>query len=77
MWEESSQGFGCGILELGGMSVTERIGGGRVVATKGSGRDIIWVDIFVLECCSSVSRLCRLEARLTRFLLSGLSLRFG
>jgi len=59
------------------MSVTERIGGGGVMATKGGGRDIVRVDIFVLECCSSASRLCRLEVRLTRFLLSGLSLRFG
>jgi hypothetical protein len=31
------------------MSVTERIGSGRIVSTKRGGRDIIRVDILVLE----------------------------
>lgn len=33
------------------MSVTKSVGGGRVMASKRSGRDIIRVDVIVLEYC--------------------------
>lgn len=42
------------VLKLSGMSVTKSVGRGRVVSAKGSGWDIIWVDVIVLEDWSSV-----------------------
>lgn len=42
------------ILKLGGMGVTKSIGRGRVVSAKGSGGNIIGIDVIVLEDWSSV-----------------------